>query len=128
LFSGEASLQRILLVYVYRVDLALKAYARKVAQLFRIRLAQDLGRELEDLTARGVALSFFFARGEPGIELLRIQAGSSLRKIGDRCKVHIIDGADHTFSHSASRAILEPLLSEALFSASTAAPAANAVR
>jgi dienelactone hydrolase len=128
LFSGEASLQRILLVYVYRVDLALKAYARRVAQVFRIRLAQDLGRELEDVTARGVALSFFFARGEPGIELLRIQAGSSLRKIGDRCKVHIIDGADHTFSHSASRAVLEPLLSEALFAGRTAAPAVNSMR
>lgn len=128
LFSGEASLLRILLVYVYRVDLALKAYARKVAQVFRIRLAQDLGRELEDVTARGVVLSFFFARGEPGIELLRIQAGSSLRRIGDRCKVHIIDGADHTFSHSASRAILEPLLSEALFSGRTATPAMNSMR
>jgi pimeloyl-ACP methyl ester carboxylesterase len=114
LFSGETTLLRILLVYVYRVDIALKACFRKVAPLFRFRIAEDLGRELEELTARGVALAFFFARGEPGIELLRIQAGASLGRLGDRCKVHIIDGADHTFSHSASRAMLEPLLSEAL--------------
>jgi alpha-beta hydrolase superfamily lysophospholipase len=121
--SGQTPLLRILLVYVYRVDIALKSCFRKVAHVFRIRIAEDLGRELEDLTARGVALSFFFARGEPGIELLRIQAGASLRRLGDRCKVHIIDGADHTFSHSASRAILEPLLSEALLSGR--APAAS---
>jgi hypothetical protein len=116
LFSGQVSLLRILLVYVYRVNIALKPYFRKVAQLLRVRVAEDLGRELEDVTARGVALSFFFARGEPGLELLRIQAGPSLRRLGDQCKVHIIDGADHTFSHSAARAVLEPLLSEALLS------------
>jgi pimeloyl-ACP methyl ester carboxylesterase len=116
LFSGQVSLLRILLVYVYRVNIALKPYFRKVAQLLRVRVAEDLGRELEDVTARGVALSFFFARGEPGIELLRIQAGPSLGKLGDQCKVHIIDGADHTFSHSAARAALQPLLSEALLS------------
>ncbi len=116
LFSGELSLPRMLLADVHRVGLALKAGFRKVAQVCRIRVAEDLGRELEDVTARGVALSFFFASGEPGLELLRSQAGSSLRRLGDRCKVHIIDGADHTFSHSKARARLEPLLSEALLS------------
>jgi alpha-beta hydrolase superfamily lysophospholipase len=121
LFSGKVSPVRILLVYVYRVDMALKACFRKVAKALRIRVAEDLGRELEDVTARGVALSFFFASGEPGLELLRIQAGSSLRRLGDRCKVHVIDGADHTFSHSAARAVLQPMLSAALFSGSTAA-------
>lgn len=116
LFSGEVSLLRILLVYVHRVNIALNSHFRKVAQVLRVRVAEDLGRELEDVTARGVDLSFFFARGEPGIELLRIEAGPSLRRLGDQCKVHIIDGADHTFSHSAARAVLEPLLSEALLS------------
>jgi alpha-beta hydrolase superfamily lysophospholipase len=116
LFSGQVSLLRILMVYVYRVDIALKSYCRKAAQVLRFRIAEDLGRDLEDVTARGVNLSFFFARGEPGLELLRIHAGPSLRRLGELCKVHIIDGADHTFSHSAARAKLEPLLSEALLS------------
>jgi alpha-beta hydrolase superfamily lysophospholipase len=116
LFSGQTTLLRILRVYVTRVDMAFESYFREVARICRVRIAEDLGRELEDVTARGVALSFFFARGEPGIELLKMQAGSSLRRLGDRCKVHIIDGADHTFSHSASRAMLESLLNEALLS------------
>jgi alpha-beta hydrolase superfamily lysophospholipase len=123
LFSGETTLLRILRVYAYRVDMAFESCFREVARVCRLRITGDLGRELEDLTARGVALSFFFARGEPGIELLKMQAGSSLRRLGDRCKVHIIDGADHTFSHSASRAMLEPLLSEALLSGRPAAAA-----
>jgi hypothetical protein len=116
LFSGEVSLLRIFLVYVYRIEMALEACLRKIAKAFRMRVAEDLGRELEDVTARGVALCFFFASGEPGLELLRIQAGSTLTRLGERCKVHIIDGADHTFSHSAARAALQPLLSEALLS------------
>jgi alpha-beta hydrolase superfamily lysophospholipase len=122
LFSGQTTLLRILRVYVSRVDMAFESCYREVARACRVRVAEDLGRELEDVTARGVVLSFFFARGEPGIELLKMQAGSSLRRLGDRCKVHIIDGADHTFSHSASRAILEPLLCEALLSGRTGTP------
>jgi hypothetical protein len=56
-----------------------------------------------------------FARGEPGINLLRIQGGSSVKRLGDRCRIHIIDSADHTFSQRAPRAVLESVLSEELF-------------
>jgi hypothetical protein len=35
--------------------------------------------------------------------------------LGERCQVHIIDGADHTFSRGSSRAVLEEILSDELF-------------
>jgi hypothetical protein len=56
-----------------------------------------------------------FSRGEPGIQLLRMQAGSTIGRLGDRFRLHIIDNADHTFSRSASRAVLQEVLSDELF-------------
>ncbi len=57
------------------------------ARALRIRLPNDLGRELEDIVRRGVQVTFMFADGEPGIDLLKIQGGSSVRKLGDHCRV-----------------------------------------
>jgi hypothetical protein len=62
-----------------------------------------------------VRVIFVFARGEPGIDLLRIEAGSMVRRLGERCGVRIIDSADHTFSRSGPRQVLEEVLSEELF-------------
>jgi hypothetical protein len=62
-----------------------------------------------------VRIVFVFAKGEVGIDLLKIQAGSSIKRLGQRCRVHIIEGGDHTFTNRASRAALESALSEELF-------------
>jgi hypothetical protein len=88
---------------------------RDFARAAGIRLRNDLGRELEAIIARGVRVVFVFARGEPGIDLLRIEAGSVVRRLGERCRVRIIDSADHTFSRSGPRQVLEEVLSEELF-------------
>ena len=85
-----------------------------------MRLRYDLGRELEEIDARGVKIVFVFARDEPGIDLLKIEAGSSLRRLGERCRVRIIDDADHVFSQSGPRAALQDILSEELFARTTA--------
>jgi hypothetical protein len=34
--------------------------------------------------------------------------------MGDRCRVHIVDGGDHIFSHNAPRAAMKQILSEEL--------------
>jgi hypothetical protein len=34
--------------------------------------------------------------------------------MGERCRVHIIDGGDHIFSHIAPRAAMKQILSEEL--------------
>jgi hypothetical protein len=94
--------------------LKLGTHARNLARPLRIRLPNDLGWELEKIAKRGIAIDIIFASGEPGIELLRMQGGSSVRRLGDRCRVHFIDGADHTFSRRASRMKLDQVLSEVL--------------
>jgi pimeloyl-ACP methyl ester carboxylesterase len=114
LLTGRADVRRIALLQLRRVQLKLGTKARNVARYLHIRLPNDLGWELERIAKRGVEINIIFARGEPGIELLRIQGGSSVRRLGDRCRVHFIEGADHTFSRKASRVKLEQVLSEVL--------------
>ncbi|MGB6449978.1 MAG: hypothetical protein WBE92_04440 [Steroidobacteraceae bacterium] len=80
----------------------------------RVRPPRDLSRELEELVARGVQIVFVFAHGEPGIDLLRIGGGSSLQRLSDLCRVHIVDGADHAFSQINARGRLEDILSAEL--------------
>jgi pimeloyl-ACP methyl ester carboxylesterase len=90
------------------------------ARWMRIRWPGDLGWQLEDLAARGVQIVFAFSRDDTGIELLRLQAGSAIRRCGAR--IHIIDGADHIFSQSGPRQELERVLSAELFAAPTERP------
>jgi hypothetical protein len=61
---------------------------------------------------------FVFADGEPGIGLLKLQAGASVRRLGERCRIHVIDNADHVFTQSGPRAVMEKVLSEELFASS----------
>jgi alpha-beta hydrolase superfamily lysophospholipase len=116
LLSGNVNIWRVLKVYVNRLSLALESVLRDFARLVRIHLPMDLGWELEDLAARGVRVIFIFARGEPGMDLLKLQAGSAVKRLRDHCSVHVIDNSDHTFTHSDRRAALEAILSDELFS------------
>ena len=116
LLSGNVNLWRVLKVYVNRLSLALESVLRDLARLVRIHLPMDLGWELEDLAARGVRVIFIFAHGEPGMDLLKLQAGSAVKRLRDHCSVHVIDNSDHTFTRSDRRAALEAILSDELFS------------
>jgi alpha-beta hydrolase superfamily lysophospholipase len=115
LLMGQVDVWRIVQVNLRRIALTLESMGRDIARRIRIRLPHDLGRELEKIAARGVRVAFVFARDEPGIELLRIQGGSSVARLGDRCRVHVIESADHTFSRSGPRATMERILSDELF-------------
>ncbi len=115
LLTGQVDIVRIARVNLHRMALALESSFRDLARNMRIRIPHDLGWELEDLTAQGVQVVFIFARGDVGIELLRLQAGSSLARLKDRCRIHIIASADHTFSQSGPRQAMEKILSEELF-------------
>ena len=115
LFAGEVNLWRIVKVHVQRPLLTLESALRDVARLLRIRLPRDVGWELEEIDARGVRTVMVFARGEPGVDLLRIQGGLSIKRLRDRCRIHIVDSADHTFTRGASRTLLEDILSDELF-------------
>ncbi len=115
LLTGRIHIRYVVKIYLRRLLLAVESYARECARRLRIRLPRDLGWELEEIAARAVLIVFVFAGGEPGLELLRIEGGSSIKRLGDRCRVHIIDSADHVFSKSGPRAVLEKILSDELF-------------
>jgi alpha/beta superfamily hydrolase len=114
--SGQVNLWRIVKIYAQQPLLTLESSLRNVARRLRIRLPNDLGWELEEVAARGIRTTMVFARGEPGLELLRIQGGAAVGRLGDKCRIRILDSGDHTFSHSGPRAILEDVLSRELFS------------
>ena len=116
--TGHADVWRIAKVYTLRIRLALTARLRDILRYAHIHLPNDLGWQLERIAARGVQTMIVFARGEPGIELLRIEGGSALERLGQGFRVHMIDGADHMFSRAESRAILQKVLSEELFTSS----------
>ena len=115
LLGGQVNVWHIVRVYLHRVRIAVESAARNAARALHIRLPHDLGSELEEIAARGIRVVFVFARGDPGVELLRIQGGSAVKRLGDRCHVHIVDSADHTFTQSRARAVLEQTLSDELF-------------
>lgn len=120
MISGKVEVVRIAKIYMVRLMLGVGSALRDAARWSGIRLKYDLGRELEEIDARGVKIVFVFARHEPGIHLLKIEAGSSLGKLGERCRVRIVDDADHVFSQSGPRATLQDILSEELFARTTA--------
>ena len=127
LLSGQVNVWRIVQTYIQRALLPLESMLRDWARRLRIHLPNDLGRELEEIAARGVQIAFVFAHGEPAIDLLKIEGGSSVKRIGSKCRVHIIESADHVFSHSATREALENTLSEELFARIDLGPLQNRI-
>jgi hypothetical protein len=115
MFTGRVNLVRIAAIYFHRLRLSGEAVLRRCAHRLHVRLPSDLGWELQKIVANGIRVTFLFAKGEPGIPLLELQAGSMVSKLGDRCRVRIVDSGDHIFSRRAPRSIMENVLSEELF-------------
>jgi alpha-beta hydrolase superfamily lysophospholipase len=114
LVRGQIDVGYVLGTYIGRFSLSAESSVRNIARRLHIPLPNDLGRQLEAAAARGVQLIFVFARGEPGLDLLGLQGGVSLERLGDRCRIHIVDNADHVFSKLESRQSLEKILSAEL--------------
>jgi alpha-beta hydrolase superfamily lysophospholipase len=98
-----------------RLLLSMESRLRNLARHLHIPISNDLGRELEDVDARGTRVVMVFARGEAGLDLLKIQAGSSLTRLRKGFALHIVDDADHVFSRSSSRIALNRILHDELF-------------
>jgi len=114
--KGEVNLWRILMVFARRTLMSLESKARDWTRAVGFRLADDLGHDLEAIVGRGVRMVFAFAPGEPGLALLRLQGGSSVRKLGEKCRIRTLAHGDHTFSERGPRRVLEECLSDELFS------------
>jgi len=113
--TGRVNVLRIGKIYLQRPLLAVESKLRNLARRLHIRLPNDLGTELEQVVSRGVRVVFVFARGEPGISLLKLQAGSAVERLAERCRVHIINSGDHVFTRSGPRAMMEKAVSDELF-------------
>jgi len=116
LFTGGVSIPRVTQIYLQRLYLAIESTVRDLARGLGIRLPQDLGSDLQAIAADGICMSFIFARNEPGVDLLHLQAGSAVKRLGDRCRIHILNGGDHIFSQKIHRAALEDLVTSELLS------------
>lgn len=114
-FRGQVNIVRIVKIYLQHPLLVAESRLRDVARHLHIRLPNDLGRELEEVIARGVRVSFVFAQGEPGIELLKVQAGNSVKRLAGRCHIRTLKSGDHVFTRSDARAIMEKVVSDELF-------------
>jgi pimeloyl-ACP methyl ester carboxylesterase len=122
LFTGGVSIPRVSQIYLQRLYLAIESTVRDIARGLGIRLPQDLGSDLQAIAADGIFMSFIFARNEPGVDLLHLQAGSAVKRLGERCRIHILSGGDHIFSQKIHRAALEDLITRELLSRHATAP------
>jgi alpha-beta hydrolase superfamily lysophospholipase len=115
--GGQVDMARLSLIYVQRPLIAIGNAWRRVASALKLCvLRQDIGAELEEMVSRGIKVVFVFSRSEAGLELLRVQGGSRLARLGDRCRIHVIENADHVFSRADTREIMEHALSQELYS------------
>ena len=114
MLTGRVNILRIARIYLQRPLLAADSKLRDIARRLHLRLPNDLGTELEEVVARGIKVVFVFARGEPGIDLLKLQAGTSVKRLADRCRIHTINGGDHVFTQSGPRALMEKIVSDEL--------------
>jgi pimeloyl-ACP methyl ester carboxylesterase len=115
ILTGQLNVWRIVRILMQRPLLDFASKLHDLARALGIHMPGDLGWELEEIGARGVKMVFVFAHGEPGLDVLRLQAGSAVKRLGDRCLIHVIDSADHIFSHIATREVLKRILSQELF-------------
>jgi hypothetical protein len=108
LLSGRASVGVITGALAARARHALRLRLREIARGLRLPLEDDLAAELARASARGVALHFVFSAREPGLTLMREEAGRrGMRLVRDsRVKVCEVAHADHTFAGPAGRAEL----------------------
>ena len=112
LFSGKVDVGAFASVALHRVASFVERWARDAARMIGRPMRDDLGAELEAISRRDVGVRFVFAVGDPGEDLLTLQAGSSLPRLMRAGQVVIrrIEGADHSFTPVSSHARLAELL------------------
>jgi alpha-beta hydrolase superfamily lysophospholipase len=119
LLRGQVDLERIIKVYLRRALLTSSSLLHELARHLGLRFSNDLGQQLQVLAARGIRLVFVFSREDSGLDLLRMQAGSALKRISHCMHLYIVDGTDHEFTMTQSRAGLERILSGELYAQGT---------
>jgi alpha-beta hydrolase superfamily lysophospholipase len=118
LLRGQVNVIRIGRIIGRRALAIVGRVGRDLARRMALPLRNDLGRELEAVARGHTRIHFVFAAEDPGIELLRTQAGSTVSKLSrhKRLRVEVIRGpyCDHTFTARRARAELTPVLESAI--------------
>lgn len=119
LLTGRANVGVITGALAARTRHAFGLRLREFGRLLRWPLQDDLAAEMARVCGRGVVLDFVFSFREPGLTLMREQAGRrGMRLVRDSLvKVCEIAHADHTFAGSAGRAKLYARLDSLLLTA-----------
>jgi hypothetical protein len=99
----------------------LRLRVREIARGLGWPLGNDLADELARVSARGVALDFVFSCREPGLTLMRQEAGRRGMRLerDSRVKVCVVAHADSTFAGIAGRTELYARLDSLLQPASS---------
>ncbi|MEZ4414013.1 MAG: alpha/beta hydrolase [Gemmatimonadales bacterium] len=102
LLRGQVKLRPILEVLAHRAADRATGLVRNLRRAIGLPPAEDLGRELEEVVARGTALRFVFSVGDPGEALLRVGAGWVLPRLERSGQVPIayLPDCDHSLSAS----------------------------
>jgi alpha/beta superfamily hydrolase len=124
LLSGRANVAVISGAIAARARHALRLCVRGAARLLRWPLRHDLAVDLAHVVGRGVAVDFVFSFREPGLTLLREEAGRRGMRLerDSRVKVCVIAHADHTFAGAAARTALYARLDSLLLAPSSMTP------
>ncbi len=117
--------------YGTALRLALGSYGRKL--LARVneaaggRLLDGIVRDLDAISARGIASLLVFSRGDNGLNYFQLRGGTALRARRLRRHVQhvIIDGADHTFRPPEAQRALKVLLMDFVAKQTSATGAAR---
>ena len=108
---------------------ALRLRAREIARGLHWPLENDLAAELARVSARGVVLDFVFSSRDPGLTLMREEAGRRGARLArdGRVTVCVVEHADRTFAGSAGRGELYASLDSLLLPAPSmpSSPAAS---
>ena len=106
--SGKVDLQALAVTFLRRLLTKAKHMLRDLARGTGISWGEDLAGDLLDIAAQDTKIHFVFSEGDPGLQMLREQAGRTLSKLerAGAISTTIISGADHTFTPLAAQARL----------------------
>jgi len=112
LLRGQVAYRQLLQVVARRMLQCLRRALRAGATGVGLRWRGHLDRTLDAAAAHGVQLRFLFADSDPGLAMLREQAGDTVAELQRRrqLRIDVIPDADHTFTHYRPRQKLLELI------------------
>ena len=112
LLRGQVDVRAAARVFSRRFQVRAKNSTRDLARLLGFRLKDDLASELQGIARRSTEIYFVFSASDPGHSMLLEQGGRMVGKLvrGEKMRISIVQGADHTFTSHRNRDQLLALL------------------